>query len=771
MLDARYGLAQGFEVYDDDLGAERASAAAVDRPAGAVTDAALAWLDGVGDGQRFFLWVHYFDPHAPYAPPEPYRGRFAGRPYDGEIAYVDAEIGRLLRHPRLAGDGRLAIFVVGDHGESLGEHHELTHGMLAYDATLHVPCIVHLPGGPAGVRSPAPVDQVDLLPTVLAAMGVEAAPAPGGGRDLLAADFLKAGAKAGPGSPTADPADPAARPLYAETYVPYYTYGWAKLRTLRAGGLKYIEAPTPELYDLADDPGETTNLAAERPQVARRMQHELERLFPPDAAGGAASSVEPDRQAHARLRALGYLGSLGGNGGSRPGGDPKELMAVHLELEEAGRRLLAGDAAAAVAGYRRALADDPGNLEALSDLATALAKSGRVEEGVRSLETALALAPDNARLHLQRGALAEEQGDAEGALKHLDRALALAPALLEARLEKAVYLARLGRHEEAAALLAETIGRYPEHAETNALYAQLVEVPRGDLGAAEARLRAAVERDPYLGDAWGALADLLASSARTGEARQVLAAALERLPGDDKLREKLDRLPAAAGAPAPAPAPAAEEALSARLRRAVEDYQRGDRAAAVAAPGSAGRRAPGLRAGVGQPELDRPRREALGRRRRRRPPRPRPRPDARPRLGEPGDGARGAGPPRRGRGGLPAGRGGRCRSLAGAPEAGAAAPARRPRGGGGGRAGGSREDRGRRARGALPARARLRGQGRPRAGAPSLPGGHPPGAGRAAGGGRRRAPARPLRWRRPGARRHLPARASGEGPQASRACG
>ena len=531
VLDRRYGLAQGFEVYEDEMRADRTSAAAVDRPAEAVTEAAMRWLGGVGDQERFFLWVHYFDPHAPYAPPEPYRERFAGRPYDGEIAYVDAQVGRLLRHQRLAGDDRLAVIVVGDHGESLGEHGELTHGMLAYDATLRIPWIVKLPGGPEGERRQERVDQVDLLPTVLAMMKVER-PVKGTGRDLLAA------------------ADSEPRPLYAETWAPFYTYGWAKLRTLRVGSAKYVDAPAPELYDLDADPAEATNLLAEERRTAVELKRELERLFPADGDGDAAASVEPDREAKERLRALGYLASLGAAAGG-PAGDPKELMAVHVEIEKANGQLLAGDLAAAIDGYHQALAADPTNLRALSDMATAQATSGRLEEGIRTLERAIGLAPENAQLHLQRAAFAEEQGDAETALTHLDLALALAPALLEARLEKASYLGQLGRREEAAALIAETVERYPEDAEANVLYAQLVELPRGDLEAAERRLRRAVERDPYL-----------------DTARQALAALLERR-GE------------AATVPRPRPAAAGDGSPAARTRRAVEAYRRGDRAAAV----------------------------------------------------------------------------------------------------------------------------------------------------------------------------------------------
>lgn len=541
VLDRRYGLAQGFEVYDDEMRAERSSslaaAAAVERPAGAVTEAAMGWLNGLGGDERFFLWVHYFDPHAPYAPPEPYRDRF-DEPYDGEIAYVDSEIGRLLRHPRLAGDDRLAVVVIGDHGESLGEHGEMTHGMLTYDATLRIPWIVKPAGGPRGERRQRRIDQVDLFPTVLAMMGFRP-PDPGKGRDLLAASDAAA----------ADNDEP--RPLYAETWVPFYTYGWAKLRTLRVGSMKYIDAPAPELYDLERDPDESANLIASERRTAAELKRELERLFRAEGSGEAAA-VAPDRETRSRLRALGYLGALRDGAGGGEAGDPKELMAVHVAIEEANRRLLAGDSAAAIEGYRQALAEDPSNLRALSDLATAQAAGGRLEEGVRTLEKAVGLAPENAQLHLQRAAFAEEQGDAVVALAHLDLAIELAPALLEARLEKASYLGKLGRTEEAAASIGETIERYPDDAEANVLYAQLVEVPLGDLDAAESRLRRAAARDPHLDSARRALAAVLERRGETAAARQML----RQTKGDD-----------------------APDILQ---RRAVEAFQRGDSDAAVA---------------------------------------------------------------------------------------------------------------------------------------------------------------------------------------------
>ena len=251
--------------------------------------------------------------------------------------------------------------------------------------------------------------------------------------------------------------------------------------------------------------------------------------------------------------------------------------------------MLAGQSAAAIRSYRHALEADPNNLRALSDLATAQAENGRLEEGIRTLERAIDLAPANAQLHLQRAAFGEAQGDVEGALRHLDLALDLAPALLEARLEKAAYLGRLGRLDEAAALAAETLARYPDDAEANVHYAQFVELPRGDLAGAESRLRGAVARDPYLATAWRALVGLLERQGQAAAAREAVAAALARLPGDAGLRADLGRLEtdgtAANGTAPNGSGPrqtAADGALDDRNRRAIEAYRGGDRAAAVA---------------------------------------------------------------------------------------------------------------------------------------------------------------------------------------------
>ena len=260
VLERRYGLDQGFELYDDDLssGRERHPRVVPDRPAEATVAAASAWLDALKPDEPFFLWVHFYDPHAAYSPPPPYRDRYRGRLYDGEIAYMDAELGRLLAHPRLAARSDLAVMALADHGESLGEHGEQTHGILAYDSTLHIPWIAKLPGASGGTRVGEMVSQIDLLPTVLDAFH-------------LGADSALPGRSLLPLLGTI-PRSAAARGVYEETYLPFYTYRWAKLRVWRHDRWKLIDAPEPELYDLRRDPRELSNLFEGDPGVAHDRQ-------------------------------------------------------------------------------------------------------------------------------------------------------------------------------------------------------------------------------------------------------------------------------------------------------------------------------------------------------------------------------------------------------------------------------------------------------------------------------------------------------------------
>src|SRR3954465_1467078 len=243
-LDRRFGFSRGFDDYDDHLpkGNDRRRTPYVERFADATTDAALRWLEARTTGSGpWFLWVHYYDPHAPYEPPPDLAARFSPSPYDGEIAFVDRELQRLLSAVSTRGDtGRTFTLVTADHGESLGEHGEGTHGLFVYDATLHVPWIMAGPGIPAGRVVPTVARSIDVLPTLLDYAGLRP-PAPMDGRSLR---------------PAADGQSMSDAPAYSESLYPELELGWAPLHAMRLGRFKLIDAPRAELYDVLADRGE-----------------------------------------------------------------------------------------------------------------------------------------------------------------------------------------------------------------------------------------------------------------------------------------------------------------------------------------------------------------------------------------------------------------------------------------------------------------------------------------------------------------------------------
>ena len=313
-LDRRFGFDCGFDIYEDHLprGNDRRRTPYVERHADATTDAALRWLAAPGnDGKPrpWFMWVHYYDPHAPYEPPSDLADRFRSAPYDGEIASVDRELARVLKTLEQSGDlGRTVVLVTADHGESLGEHGEGAHGLFVYDATIRVPWIMAGPEIGEGRVSPTVAQLIDVLPTLLDYAGLP--PRTGiDGRSLR---------------PAADGRQMDDQPSYAESLYSELELGWAPLYSWRAGGFKLIEAPRPELYDLKNDPKELTNLAeADAARVAQLRRGLEAGLRQQTAPAGAAASSDPE--ALQRLRSLGYLG---GSSSTRAGAgalrDPKD---------------------------------------------------------------------------------------------------------------------------------------------------------------------------------------------------------------------------------------------------------------------------------------------------------------------------------------------------------------------------------------------------------------------------------------------------------------
>jgi arylsulfatase A-like enzyme/tetratricopeptide (TPR) repeat protein len=485
-LDRRFGLLRGFEEYDDRLphGDDARRASYVERPGPGTTAAALRWIDAVPAGRPWFAWVHYFEPHSPYEPPAVLRARFAAHPYDGEVAAVDVEVGALLR--RLEERGRRSntvVLVTADHGESLGEHGEETHGVFVYEATLRVPLIVAGPGVSAGVVSRATARGIDLFPTLLDLAGVAV---PGGveGRSLRPA-------LGGAALPDA--------PVYGESLFTRLNLGWAPLHSWRSGRFKLVDAPRPELFDLAADPGETKDVAAAHPDQVESLRRELRAALSAAERAQAGSpgppTPYPDPETARRLAALGYLGGGGGGDGAAVSGrDPKDGIALVNRLERAVAEARARPAWAA-GELQAVLSADPGLSLARRYRAVALAGAGDAAGAVRelqALEKASAARADDLVLLAECLRLS---GRAPEALAALDRAAALGPVQPDALLTRAQVLIASGRAAEAQAAYERILAARRDDAAALRGLGDLA-LARGDVAGAESYYARVVRQEP-----------------------------------------------------------------------------------------------------------------------------------------------------------------------------------------------------------------------------------------------------------------------------------
>jgi arylsulfatase A-like enzyme/Tfp pilus assembly protein PilF len=530
VLDHRFGLARGFETYDDEI--DRGDPASpggleAERPGRVVVDRALAWL-GRDDPRPFFAWVHLYDAHAPYEPPEPYRSRHAGHPYDGEIAEVDEQVERLLAF--LAERGLAAqtvVAAVGDHGESLGEHGELTHGLLLYQGTLRVPLIVAAPGHlrPGGVVA-APVGGADLAPTLAGLLGRPLAPAAGGppldGRDLSA--------------PLLRGEEPPAADLYAETEYPA-SFGWSPLYALRRGDAKYIAAPRPELYDLAADPGEADNLLASRRRQAGELAAELTAVR---ASASAAPGATPalDDEARARLASLGYAAprapaAAGADGGAAR--DPKDAVALFRGFEEAHWALGEGRADDARKRLEELVSADPGNPVFRATLARACRERGDLPRAIALYREAVAQAPADADGWYNLAVTLQQAGKVDDAVTALAAAIERDPKRPEAHNALGIAYAASGRLEDARRAFAEAVALDPRNARAyNNLGNALRDLGRRD--EAEAAYRKAIELAPRYPDPLNGLGVLEVAGDRPAEALPLFDRALALDPQRHEVR-------------------------------------------------------------------------------------------------------------------------------------------------------------------------------------------------------------------------------------------
>ena len=508
-LASGFGLAQGFDLYDDhfsqpyeDFRGERAVRKTRmffdERKAELVNEPLLEWLD---DHSRdpFFVWAHYFDPHLPVEPPPPYDQLYLADPYLGEIAYADEALGQLLaKLEELKVAERTIVVVTADHGEGRGEHNETTHSTLAYNSTLHVPLLLRVPELAAGLRVEPRVGLIDIAPTLLDLLGLEP-PSPVDGRSmvpLIAAD----------GQPTKD----FPRPQYAETLSPRISHDLGELRVLYDRGYKYIFGPRPELYEVTEDPHEVADLIDARPEVAEAMQGKLARHLEGLGKAGAVR-VEIDEETRRRLEALGYISS--GTSASAiveeldpRGTPPQDRVADVNEVSTAKNELLNGRPLSALALTQTLLRRDPDNVFYLQLKATAELQLGRLEESLLTaeeiarrnpqglpkqelvlrlveslyydgqIERALALLREQQELaptplgHWYLASLHDSLGDIDGRRAALEEALRLDETFAPARTDLAIIRAGLGDLPTAEQELERAIRDRPYYAKAHFNY-------------------------------------------------------------------------------------------------------------------------------------------------------------------------------------------------------------------------------------------------------------------------------------------------------------
>ncbi len=586
-LSSRFGHDHGFGTYDDHLarGNDPRRPAYVERTADRTTDAALAWLDAPKRSEApFFLWVHYYDPHAPYEPPAEFAARVAS-PYDGEIAFVDSQIARLLHRIR---DGKPSlptlVLVTADHGESLGEHGEDTHGIFVYDSTLRVPWIVAGVGVPRGRVVDTIARGIDVAPTLLDYAGLKL---PGAeGRSLR---------------PAIDGKTLEDAPAYAESMHPQLQYGWAPLHAWRTSRFKLIEAPRPELYDLEADRGETADRSrddASRLEAMRRKLREVMATTTPVAVQAI------DAETAERLGALGYLGAGGGKAVPPTGKDPKDGIGLATRLGRNGMTVARTEPDKAIRELTALLAEDPGMLVALRTRAVAYETLGQHEGAIRDLRALEKQGALTAEDSVVLGDNLRMAGRLREATDVLQATAGKNPKFAQPLLSLAAVFVQEKKMREAGATFEKVLAISPDHLEALRGLGDLG-LMDGDLGRAESHYARILEVDPKDAGAMTKMGVVRMRQGRGLEALELFQKAIEREPKNGEALLYLAGALAAGGRAADA-LPYFERALAAGPRSsmllngmALARLEVGDRAGAAAAFRES------LRLDPHQPEVDR----------------------------------------------------------------------------------------------------------------------------------------------------------------------
>jgi len=533
VLDSRWGLNQGFDYYFDqfDLSKfEKISLSMVQRPANEVIDHALSWLE-INKEKPFFCWVHVYDPHTPYDPPEFWAQKYPEHPYLGEIAFTDHELGRLWNFLE-ANDllPQTLLIFASDHGESLGEHKESTHGFFLYEEAIHVPLIFVTPLPKfQGISVAQTVSLVDVMPTVLEMIGL---PAPKAlqGKSLLPFFFK--------------PKKEARRLAYAETYYPRFHFGWSELQSVQDGRWKLILSPEPELYDLKIDPEEKNNLAFEQKKLLTRLEDEAKRYINQQSQNAFQLSLNQiDEETRERLAALGYIGSfsdLAATSGKKLA-NPRDKIDVFNELSRAREIGMEGNAEEAIAVIKKIISQDPDISDAYFTLGNIYFRLNQFGTAITYFRQSLALKPDDifaalniANCYLKMG----QSGEAEKFLLEFSRK-GFPDSQIYFLLGNIKFFEQ--KYDEAINYYQECLNLNPDSASAlNALGA--VSTLRGELEKAETYLQRALQINPELTNANYNLAQVYELKGMTEKAIEAYRQELVHTPRHFKASFNLARL-------------------------------------------------------------------------------------------------------------------------------------------------------------------------------------------------------------------------------------
>jgi len=504
------GFDRGFDFFDAGFhpkqGPNESRYETVERRGRDVIAHTIAWLNKKTQAP-FFIWVHLYDPHAPYDPPPPYDKRFQD-PYDGEVAYSDACLGKLFQYLRQRGlYDRSLIVMMSDHGESLGAHGESMHGIFLYDETIHVPLLFKLPGSLlAGKRVTTRVRLLDVAPTLLSMLSLPLPP-------TFQGESLVPEMKSSPKAPGDLPA-------YAETEYPHRAFGWAGIRAMRTGKYLYIRAPKRELYDQTVDKKAEKNLAASSPAVTDTLGAQLDKFYDQTTSyHGKPQQAATTAEQSENLAALGYVSSSAAGQSQDPlqGADPKDKIEISNILHEGMIAVEDGRYNEAIPMLQHVLADSPAITAAQLQLGIALARTKRYSDAIPALKKAVEQVPDAVQAKYELGLALYETGAWDESVPYFEAVAKKRPKWVDAQYSLASVYARTKRVPEAVELLNKVLEISPDHFRANLLLGRIVYL-QGDPAAAVLRLEKAVQIAPKSGEAHSFLADAYAQLGRDADA-------------------------------------------------------------------------------------------------------------------------------------------------------------------------------------------------------------------------------------------------------------